>query len=97
MFSTDGRFFTLDCAKLPGGRGNGETDPHLHRPAIRRRSGGDVRACARRKLLVASTSGHGFITGEDDAVDEAAHRRLVVFTFITRLPFLVIATASSNT
>ena len=24
MFSTDGRFFTLDCAKLPGGRGNGE-------------------------------------------------------------------------
>ena len=24
MFATDGRFFTLDCAKLPGGRGNGE-------------------------------------------------------------------------
>ncbi len=24
IFATDGRFFTLDCAKLPGGRGNGE-------------------------------------------------------------------------
>ena len=24
MLATDGRFFTLDCAKLPGGRGNGE-------------------------------------------------------------------------
>ena len=24
LFATDGRFFTLDCAKLPGGRGNGE-------------------------------------------------------------------------
>ncbi|MGD0866313.1 MAG: DNA topoisomerase IV subunit A, partial [Rhizomicrobium sp.] len=24
MFATDGRFFTLDCSKLPGGRGNGE-------------------------------------------------------------------------
>src|SRR5256885_523752 len=24
LFSTDGRFFTLDCAKLPGRRGNGE-------------------------------------------------------------------------
>ena len=24
MMATDGRFFTLDCAKLPGGRGNGE-------------------------------------------------------------------------
>jgi topoisomerase-4 subunit A len=68
MFSTDGRFFTLDCAKLPGGRGNGEAirtfidlppDADLvvmfaHVPG--------------RKLLVASTSGHGFITSEDDAV-----------------------------
>src|ERR1700743_3324934 len=24
LFSTDGRFFPLDCARLPGGRGNGE-------------------------------------------------------------------------
>src|SRR5262245_15671638 len=24
LFATDGRFFTLDCAKLPGGRGQGE-------------------------------------------------------------------------
>jgi topoisomerase-4 subunit A len=68
MFSTDGRFFTLDCAKLPGGRGNGEAirtfidlppeadlvDMFVHVPG--------------RKLLLASTSGHGFITNEDDAV-----------------------------
>ncbi|HWA90799.1 MAG TPA: DNA topoisomerase IV subunit A [Rhizomicrobium sp.] len=68
MFSTDGRFFTLDCAKLPGGRGNGEAirtfidlpsdadlvEMFVHKPG--------------RKLLVASTSGHGFITSEDEAV-----------------------------
>ncbi len=24
VFATDGRFFTLDADKLPGGRGNGE-------------------------------------------------------------------------
>src|SRR6185503_20028906 len=24
MLATDGRFFTLDCSKLPSGRGNGE-------------------------------------------------------------------------
>jgi topoisomerase-4 subunit A len=68
MFSTDGRFFTLDCAKLPGGRGNGEAirtfidlppeadlvDMFVHTPG--------------RKLLLAATSGHGFVTGEDDAV-----------------------------
>jgi topoisomerase IV subunit A len=68
MFSTDGRFFTLDCAKLPGGRGNGEAirtfidlppeadlvEMFFHVPG--------------RKLLLASTTGHGFITNEDDAV-----------------------------
>jgi topoisomerase-4 subunit A len=68
MLATDGRFFTLDCAKLPGGRGNGEAirsfidlppesdlvSMFAHKP------GG--------KLLLAATTGHGFITNEDDAV-----------------------------
>jgi topoisomerase-4 subunit A len=68
MLSTDGRFFTLDCAKLPGGRGNGEAirtfidlppeadviEMFVHKPG--------------RKLLLAATSGHGFVTNEDEAV-----------------------------
>src|SRR3954469_25689777 len=68
MLSTDGRFFTLDCAKLPGARGNGEAirtfidlppeadlvEMFVHQPE--------------RKLLLAATSGHGFVTNEDDAV-----------------------------
>ncbi|HEY1707939.1 MAG TPA: DNA topoisomerase IV subunit A [Rhizomicrobium sp.] len=68
LFSTDGRFFTLDCAKLPGGRGNGEAirafvdlapdadivDAFAHVPG--------------RKLLLAAESGHGFVTSEDEAV-----------------------------
>ena len=68
LFATDGRFFTLDCAKLPGGRGNGEAirsfidlppeadivSMFVHRDG--------------RKLLLAASSGHGFITNEDDAV-----------------------------
>ncbi|MGH6870545.1 MAG: DNA topoisomerase IV subunit A [Rhizomicrobium sp.] len=68
VFSTDGRFFTLDCAKLPGGRGNGE--------AIR--SFVDLPPDAgmiamfphvpSRKLLLAADTGHGFVTSEDDAV-----------------------------
>ena len=68
LFSTDGRFFTLDCAKLPGGRGNGEAirsfvdlPPDASIVAVFAHMPG-------RKLLVASTSGHGFITSEDDAV-----------------------------
>jgi topoisomerase-4 subunit A len=68
LFSTDGRFFTLDAAKLPGGRGNGEAirafidlppdaqivETFAHVPG--------------RKLLLAAESGHGFVTDEDDAV-----------------------------
>jgi topoisomerase-4 subunit A len=68
LFATDGRFFTLDCAKLPGGRGLGEplrdfidlppesdiTTTFVHQDG--------------RKLLLAAISGHGFITNEDEAV-----------------------------
>jgi topoisomerase-4 subunit A len=68
MFSTDGRFFTLDCAKLPGGRGNGEAI----RVFIDLPPDADIVTMFAhvpgRKLLVAAHSGHGFITNEDDAV-----------------------------
>jgi topoisomerase-4 subunit A len=68
LFATDGRFFTLDCSKLPGGRGNGEPirsfidlPPEADLVALFVHVPG-------RKLLLAQTSGHGFITSEDDAV-----------------------------
>ncbi len=68
MFSTDGRFFTLECAKLPGGRGNGEAirsfidlppEADLVEMFVHQEG---------RKLLLAATSGHGFVTSEDEAV-----------------------------
>jgi topoisomerase IV subunit A len=68
MFSTDGRFFTLDCSKLPGGRGNGEAirtfidlSPEADLVTMFVHEEG-------RKLLLAASTGHGFITGEDEAV-----------------------------
>src|SRR6201996_901074 len=68
MLSTDGRFFTLDCSKLPGGRGNGEAI----RSFIELPPEADIAALfihvPGRKLLLAATSGHGFITNEDDAI-----------------------------
>jgi topoisomerase IV subunit A len=68
MLSTDGRFFTLDGSKLPGGRGNGEAI----RSFIDLPPDADIVTMFAhvpgRKLLVAATSGHGFITNEDDAV-----------------------------
>jgi len=68
LFSTDGRFFTLEGSKLPSGRGNGEAI----RTFIDLPPEADIVTMFAhvpgRKLLVAATSGHGFITGEDDAV-----------------------------
>ncbi|MFW5660095.1 MAG: DNA topoisomerase IV subunit A [Oceanicaulis sp.] len=66
MFTTDGRFFTLDAAKLPGGRGFGEPvrlmvdlDESAEPVAL-------FRYEPERKLLIAQTSGHGFIVAEKD-------------------------------
>jgi len=68
MFATDGRFFTLDCAKLPGGRGQGEAI----RSFIDLPPEADIVAMfvhkEGRKLLLAANSGHGFVSNEDDAV-----------------------------
>src|SRR5581483_5820402 len=68
MLATDGRFFTLDCAKLPGGRGMGEairTFIDLPPEADIARMFVHVPG---RKLLLAASSGHGFVTNEDDAI-----------------------------
>jgi topoisomerase IV subunit A len=68
MLATDGRFFTLDCSKLPGGRGNGEAI----RTFIDLPPEADIAAMfvhiAGRKLLLAASSGHGFVTSEDDVI-----------------------------
>jgi topoisomerase-4 subunit A len=68
LFATDGRFFTLDCAKLPGGRGLGEPI----RDFIDLPPEADIVAAfvnsPGRNLILAATSGHGFVTSEDSAV-----------------------------
>jgi topoisomerase-4 subunit A len=68
VFATNGRFYTLDAAKLPGGRGHGEPirlfiDLEQEAEAISvfpYQSG--------RKFLVASRSGRGFVVAEDDCL-----------------------------
>jgi topoisomerase IV subunit A len=68
LFSSSGKFFTLDGSRLPGGRGHGEpvrlmadidaTDQivalFVHQPGAKR--------------IVASTEGDGFIVAEDECV-----------------------------
>jgi topoisomerase-4 subunit A len=68
LFATNGRFYSLDVAKLPGGRGHGEPirmfidmEQDASIVSLFVNKGG-------RKFLVASLEGQGFIVNEDDCV-----------------------------
>ena len=68
VFATNGRFYTLDGAKLPGGRGHGEPvrlfidlEQDHDLVAVFRHQGG-------RKFLVASAQGRGFVVAEDECL-----------------------------
>ncbi|MEO1140464.1 MAG: DNA topoisomerase IV subunit A [Pseudomonadota bacterium] len=78
VFGTNGRFYTLSAANLPGGRGMGEplrlmvdlpneadiVDIMIHVPG--------------RKLLVASSAGDGFIVPEDDVLAQTRSGKQVL-------------------
>jgi topoisomerase IV subunit A len=68
VFATNGRFYTLEAAKLPGGRGHGEPirlfvdlEQEADLVAAFRYQGG-------RKFMVASAQGRGFIVPEDECL-----------------------------
>jgi topoisomerase IV subunit A len=68
VFATNGRFYTIEAAKLPGGRGHGEPirlfielDQAAEIVDVFRYQGG-------RKLIVASKQGRGFIVAEDECL-----------------------------
>jgi topoisomerase IV subunit A len=68
LFGTNGKFYSLDVAKLPGGRGHGEPirmfidlDQDAAVVSTFVNKGG-------RKFLIASGEGQGFIVNEDDCV-----------------------------
>ena len=77
IFATNGRFYTLGCDKLPGGRGHGEplrlmidlAEGHdavamfIHTP-----QGEDKSEGTGRRLVVASGTGRGFIVEENAVI-----------------------------
>jgi len=68
VFASNGRFYTLDAAKLPGGRGHGEPI----RLFIDLDQTGEVidvqPYVGKRKFVVASYGGNGFVVNEDDVL-----------------------------
>ncbi|WP_298564212.1 DNA topoisomerase IV subunit A [uncultured Aliiroseovarius sp.] len=77
-FDSNGKFYTLSCANLPGGRGMGEplrlmvdlpneaeiVDLFIHTPD--------------RKLLVASNEGNGFVVNENDVLAQTKNGKQVL-------------------
>jgi topoisomerase-4 subunit A len=68
VFATNGRFYTLDAAKLPGGRGHGEPirmfadmEQDANLVAVFPYQGG-------RKFLLGSVQGRGFVVPEDECL-----------------------------
>src|SRR6201993_4003018 len=68
VFATNGKFYSLDVAKLPGGRGHGEPirmfidmDQDASIVSVFVNKGG-------RKFLIASSEGQGFVVKEEDCV-----------------------------
>ncbi len=68
LFATNGRFYTLDAQKLPGGRGHG--DPIRMTIDLEGDAGIVALFVAKggRKFLVAGHDGQGFVINEDDCI-----------------------------
>jgi topoisomerase-4 subunit A len=78
LFGTNGRFYTIGCDRLPGGRGHGEpvrlmidlgNDQDIvwltvHQPE--------------RKLLVAASDGRGFVVPEDEVIAQTRNGKQVL-------------------
>ena len=68
IFGTNGRFYTIDASKLPGGRGHGEPI----RLFIDLEQDGDLVTVfpfvGARRFLVASREGRGFVVPEDECI-----------------------------
>ena len=78
IFATNGRFFTLGCDKLPGGRGHGEP----LRLMIDLANGHDVLDMfvfkGGRRAIVASEAGRGFIVEEDSLIAQTRNGKQVL-------------------
>jgi topoisomerase-4 subunit A len=78
LFATNGKFYSLDVAKLPGGRGHGEPirmfidmDQDAAIVSLFANKGG-------RKFLIANSEGQGFIVKEEDCLSNTRKGKQVM-------------------
>ena len=78
VFATNGRFYTIGCDKIPGGRGHGEP----LRLMIDMGGDHDVASmmlfAPEREIMVASDAGRGFIVPSDDVIAQTKNGKQVL-------------------
>ncbi|WP_426442708.1 DNA topoisomerase IV subunit A [Bradyrhizobium genosp. P] len=79
LFATNGKFYSLDVAKLPGGRGHGEPI----RMFIELEQDAAIVSLfvnkGERKFLIASSEGQGFVVKEEDCVSNTRKGKQVLY------------------
>ena len=96
VLASDGKVFTLDAAKLPGGRGQGEPirlmadlDESASIVAVWAYVGG-------AKRLIASSDGNGFIVGDDELLSSTRKGRAVINVTAPATATLIVSAAGDH-
>jgi topoisomerase-4 subunit A len=78
VFATDGRAFTLEGSKLPGGRSQGEPIRVMADLGEGQGITAVLPYTPGAKMIVAATDGRGFVVGQDDMIGETRKGRQVL-------------------
>jgi topoisomerase IV subunit A len=78
VFASDGRIFTLDAAKLPGGRGQGEPVRLMADIEESETIAAVFPYAQGQKMLVAASDGRGFIANQDEMVGGTRKGKLLL-------------------
>jgi topoisomerase-4 subunit A len=96
VLASDGKVFTLDASKLPGGRGQGEPirlmadiDESASIVAVWAYSAG-------AKRLIASSDGNGFIVGDDELLSSTRKGRAVLNVTAPAFAALIVPAAGDH-
>ena len=78
MLASDGRIFTLEASKLPGGRGQGEPIRLMADIAEGETIIAVFPYAAGQKMLVAASDGRGFVVSQDEMVGGTRKGKLLL-------------------
>ena len=78
MLASDGKVFTLEAAKLPGGRGFGEPIRLMVDIGEREEIVAVLPFAGGTKMLIASSDGRGFVVAQDDLASSTRKGRAVL-------------------